>query len=141
MMVNSGIASVEEIATGKASTAAPPGIVRAMRPEEVRGARLGAKRFDGPADAEPLFACGDTVRALRTGTSGHTRLPAYVRGRRGRILEHHGAHVLPDRNAVNDKRFEHLYTVEFDAAELWPECTGSADTVSLNLWESYLEGA
>jgi len=41
--------------------------------------------------------------------------------------------------AVNEKRYEHLYTIEFDMSELWPEAKESSDTVTLDLWESYLE--
>ena len=47
-------------------------------------------------------------------------------------------HVFPDDNALNVKRYMHLYTVEFQCADLWPETTDAADTVALNLWESYL---
>jgi nitrile hydratase len=33
------------------------------------------------------------------------------------------------------------YARVFDAAELWPEASGSKDKVCLDLWESYLRGA
>ena len=42
------------------------------------------------------FTAGDSVRAKSHGVSGHTRLPANVRGRRGRIEAFHGAHIFPE---------------------------------------------
>ena len=73
------------------------------------------------------------------GATGHTRLPAYVRGRVGVIHAHHGAHVLPDASARGEERPEHLYSVAFSADALWPEASGRAEKVFLDLWESYLE--
>jgi nitrile hydratase beta subunit len=141
MMVNSGLATVEEIAAGRAAGAASTGLPDPMSAEQVAGAKLGAERFDAPVDEPPAFVPGAGVRTILAVTNGHTRLPAYARGHNGRVLAHHGAHVFPDENAVNRKRYEHLYTVEFDASALWPEAPQSSDTVSLNLWESYLEPA
>jgi nitrile hydratase len=95
-------------------------------------------RFDREA-AAPAFAPGDLVRAKDHGISGHTRLPAYLRGRPGRIEALHGAHVLPDANARGEARAEPLYTVAFEASALWPEAASRRDRVFLDLWESYLE--
>ena len=141
MIVNSGLATVEEIATGKAAHPRSGDLPKPMSAAQVAGAKLGAKRFDAPVDEAPAFAPGAEVRTILNVTTGHTRLPAYARGHHGRVHAHHGAHVFPDDNAVNRKRYEHLYTVEFDACALWPEAPASNDTVSLNLWESYLEPA
>ena len=139
MLVNSGTATVEELASGRASSATadlpPP-----MTPADVERAKSAVVRFDREA-AAPSFAFGDAVRAKAYGTLGHTRLPAYVRGRVGRVEACHGAHVLPDASARGEARAEPLYTVAFDAATLWPEAAGRRDRVFLDLWESYLERA
>ena len=140
MLVNSGLASVEEVASGS-SSARVEGLARPMSANDVAGAQPGAKRYDGEIPESPAYAVDEPVRARRHGVSGHTRLPAYVRGRAGRVTKHHGAHVLPDANALGEKRYEHLYTVAFDAAELWPEAQGRRERVYVNLWESYLERA
>jgi len=79
------------------------------------------------------------VRAKALGTAGHTRLPAYARGRAGRIAHCRGHHVLPDANARGQDLAEPLYTVAFAAAELWPEAASSKDEIMIDLWESYLE--
>ncbi|MFV2031674.1 MAG: SH3-like domain-containing protein [Gammaproteobacteria bacterium] len=33
-----------------------------------------------------------------------------------------------------------MYSIVFEAAELWPEVKGKKDRVFLDLWESYLSG-
>ncbi len=138
MMVNSGVATVEELSTGKMK-AAVTGLRPPMAPEEVETAKKTNKRFDREIDEPPAFSVGDTVRTQSHGAPGHTRLPAYARGRRGTIEALHGAHVLPDSKAHGGNRAEPLYTVGFDAAELWPDAEDMRDRVNLNLWQSYLE--
>ena len=140
MLVSSGAATVEELASGRASFSVPS-LPAPQSAAEVAAIFSGARRFDAEVDSAPAYAPGDAVRAVAQGARGHTRLPGYVRGRRGCIECHHGAHVLPDANALGEKRYEHLYTVGFDAAQLWPESQGSRDRVFVDLWESYLEHA
>lgn len=90
-------------------------------------------------DAAPRFAVGDEVVTTRRSPKGHTRLPRYARGCRGRIVLHHGAHVFPDTNAHDlGECPEHLYTVRFEASELWGSSAEGRDAVHVDLWESYL---
>ena len=138
MLVNSGYATIEELASGE-STAPVKGLPDPMSADAVKGTRFGAQRYDREIPEAPVYTVGDSVRARPHGVSGHTRLPAYVRGRAGRVTSHHGAHVLPDANALGKKHYEHLYTVAFEASELWAEARGWQGSVYLNLWESYLE--
>jgi hypothetical protein len=49
--------------------------------------------------------------------------------------------VLADASARGEKRGEHLYTIGFASADLWPEAKGRDDRVFVDLWESYLEPA
>lgn len=93
-------------------------------------------------DAVPSFLVGDEVVTTRRSPKGHTRIPRYARGRRGRIVLHHGAHVFPDANAHGlGECPEHLYTVRFEATELWGEDADGAGAVHVDLWESYLSPA
>lgn len=115
MMVNSGVATVAELASGKSRTPVT-GLPAPMAPDDVDAAqRVSAavrpRRLPG--------AGGDAVRTNPHGIATHTRLPAYVRGRRGIIEAVHGAHVLPDANARGQEQAEPLYTVAFAATELW----------------------
>ena len=92
--------------------------------------------------AEPKFAPGEAVRARNINPPTHTRLPRYVRGKAGVIVAHRGAHVFPDSNAENlgeDPR--HLYAVRFAATTLWGPEAPAGDSVTLDLWEPYLEVA
>ena len=73
-------------------------------------------------------------------SSGHHRLPRYIRGHFGEIILYHGAHVFPDTNACfAGENPQHLYTVRFSAEELWGGDASLRDTVTADLWESYLE--
>lgn len=107
------------------------------------------RRFTGknptpPEDAPEHFAVGKRVRARNLNPRHHTRLPRYVRGREGVVESVHAPEVLPDVNAhvgsPDDPRpFEPVYTVVFEARELWGEDAGDLDRVGVDLWESYLE--
>ena len=137
MMVNSGVATVEELASGQAKTSAPD-LPSPMTAGDV-GKKKTSKSVEREIDAPSVFTLGHSVRVKSHGVPGHTRLPAYARGRRGRIEAYHGAHIFPDANAHGEDRAEPLYTIGFDAAELWPEAEGRRERVFLNMWESYLE--
>lgn len=90
--------------------------------------------------AAALFGLGDRVRTRDHGVSGHTRLPAYARGRRGSIITLHDAWVFPDTNAHGrGETPQHLYTVAFDGVELWGRNGESGVVVHLDLFEPYLE--
>ncbi len=92
-----------------------------------------------PLPTEPLFQVGEPVHTRGTGTAGHTRLPAYIRGREGTISAWHGGWVLPDSNAHGrGENPEHLYTVAFSGAELWGKQSEPGVVVRIDLFESYL---
>lgn len=144
IMIDDGIASLEEF------TAAPSGRLPAAKDRpEVAPAKWQARSYsgDGPgntpenSETKPAFAPGDRVRAKSSAGARHTRLPAFVRGRTGVVEEHHGAQIFADANARGDHRREHLYTVGFAAADLWPEVENPRDRVFVDLWESHFEPA
>jgi len=92
-----------------------------------------------PLARRAKYRVGDLVKTQSTGVPGHTRLPAYARGRSGRIVALHGGWVFPDTNAHGrGEAPQHLYTVAFDGAELWGESAEPAATVHLDLFEPYL---
>lgn len=138
MLINSGLATVDEIARGKASGGLPE-LPKAMTPGEVETAKkvaLDAGRESGP---RPAFAPGDAVTLKALGSPTHTRLPGYLRGRSGTVEAYRGNHILPDANALGEERAEPLYTVWFYASELWPEAAGRNDRIYADVWESYIE--
>lgn len=90
----------------------------------------------------PQFKPGDKIAVRNIHPGGHTRLPRYIRGKRGVIEKDHGAFILPDTNAYGrDKNLESVYTVRFNAREVWGEQAAARDSIYLDLWESYLEPA
>ena len=108
------------------ATFAPKPSVPPQSPEAARAYVKTPRSFAVSVNTPPRFALGASVRCRLDGGSGHTRLPGYVRGRAGVIHAHHGGHVLPDASAHGEQRGEHLYTVSFASADLWPEAKGSA---------------
>jgi nitrile hydratase len=92
-----------------------------------------------PPDAR--FSRGQRVRVKRMHPSGHTRCPRYVRGAVGVVEDVRGADRLPDRTTHGaDVAPEAVYSVTFSSGELWGGGDEPAWSVSLDLWESYLEG-
>jgi nitrile hydratase len=90
----------------------------------------------------PRFRIGDSVVVRDIHPAGHTRAPRYVRGKRGVVLHVAPRFSFPDAAAHGlTPRAEHTYHVEFDAHELWGDAAGSNDTVVVDLWDGYLEGA
>jgi len=85
------------------------------------------------------FKVGDRVTTATEVQDHHTRLPAYARGKSGRIAGVHGGWVYPDDNAHGRGENPcYLYTVTFDGLELWPGGDPLL-TVSLDLFEPYLK--
>jgi nitrile hydratase subunit beta len=82
------------------------------------------------------FAPGARVRALPADRDGHTRVPRYVRGHVGEVLEVRATWALPDDAVRGLSRREPVYAVRFGAAELWGS---GSHSVILDMWESYLE--
>jgi nitrile hydratase beta subunit len=86
------------------------------------------------------FAIGDRVRTRADHVPGHVRMPAYIRGKSGVVVDESPPYPFPDANAhgiaADD---EPTYDVRFSAADLWP---GSADPlafVHVGVFQSYLE--
>src|SRR5215475_3832202 len=83
--------------------------------------------------ARARFATGDAVVTRQFHPSGHTRLPRYARGKRGVIARFHGVHVFPDTNAHGlGEAPQPLYSVAFDARELWGESAEPNQRVHLD---------
>ena len=134
-----GYVSAEELATGKARGKSnlphpPPDAAMA------EGLARGGMPANRNCDAEPAFAPGDKIRTRVFETSGHTRLPRYARGKAGTVVALHGCHAFPD-TAAHDlgENPQPLYTVRFEARELWGGNVTRRDCVHIDLWESYLE--
>jgi nitrile hydratase subunit beta len=111
--------------------------VRGAEPFTAAAAQDHARR---PVVDLPRFAVGDRVRTAALPSPGHTRLPAYARGREGEVSARHGGWVFPDSNAHGRGECpQHLYTVSFRGEALWGDAAEPGTVVSLDLFEPYLE--
>ena len=90
----------------------------------------------------PRFAVGDAVMVRDIHPPGHTRVPRYVRGKRGVVVRVAPRFVFPDIAGHGRRAHrEPTYHVEFPARDLWADAAASSETVIVDLWESYLEAA
>jgi nitrile hydratase subunit beta len=138
LLLSTGLATAEEIGTGKAKSAATP-VPRVLMADAVAAALLRGNPVNRPTGAVARFEVGDRVQTRQFNPPTHTRLPRYCRGRQGRIVAVHGAHVFPDTNSVGlGEQPQWLYTVRFDAAEIWGTDTTAA-SVCVDCWEPYLD--
>jgi nitrile hydratase subunit beta len=97
-------------------------------------------RRDVPVAAR--FRASQRVRARNINPVGHTRLPRYARGKVGTVDRDHGVFVFPDTNALFlGEKPQHVYSVRFDARELWGEQASRRDSVYVDMWDDYLESA
>jgi len=143
LLLEAGVITAEELAGRVRERGGDPAASAAARPEP------DPDRIDYPPAAEgsrrklrraARFAPGDGVRTVAFATAGHTRLPAYARGRRGTVLAAHGGWVFPDSNAHGaGEVLQHLYTVEFSGTALWGDAAEPGTAVTLDLFERYLE--
>jgi nitrile hydratase subunit beta len=133
----------EGVRAGRHPTARPvapePG---ALRPDGVlrllRNRR--AARLDDPVP--PKFKAGDAVVTRNMNPTGHTRIPRYVRGRRGVVDRDHGVFIFPDTHAAGlGRKPQHVYSVRFQAQELWGPDGHPRDAIYVDLWDDYLDPA
>jgi hypothetical protein len=90
-------------------------------------------------DDAPRFAVSDPVRTADAHPRGPSKLPAYLRRRRGTVTAIRPAHVLPDTHGVfAGENPQYVYTVGFASSELWgPDA--EPFRLHADLFESYLE--
>jgi nitrile hydratase len=141
-LVEKGILSDEEIERRSAELAIRRATTeRHDNPDLVRRV-LGAPWLP-PADAgapPPRFAVGDAVLTRNDHPIHHTRIPRYVRGKRGTIHRLQGVQTFPDTNAHGLGRHPQMvYNVRFAGAELWGDSAEPGQALYIDLWESYLE--
>lgn len=141
LFVGVGWATVEEVASGTSNGSKPAGVAAPQTAEDVARVKLNIAKVHTaqPGDSEPRYKLGDRVIARNISPTGHTRLPAYVRGHPGEIVGYHGVQALDDATAHDLNIAEPLYTVRFQLSDLFPERAGCSDRVHLDLWESHLE--
>ena len=136
LLLDAKLVTSEELETGTATSAGSVG-VRAIGHQEMPAALLKGWPSDRERQIPAKFAIGDQVRTRQIHPQTHTRLPRYCRDKVGVVVAINGVHVFPDKNAIGPDEPQWMYTVEFEAKELWgPDTT--TDSLCLNCWEPYL---
>ena len=143
LLVEAGVLTQQEIGTrvrASGSGGANDGRI-AARPSPTPG-RIdyeSGEHAARPLTAAPKFAVGDAVVTRSTPSNGHTRLPAYARGKGGEVAAWHRGWVFPDTNAHGlGEQPVHLYTIRFTGRALWGDCAERDTSVYLDLFEPYL---
>jgi nitrile hydratase len=146
LLVEHGFVQPEELERAQRGEPAPDGPAAlkdgALRRANVSGVlrNRSAARLDDPVP--PKFRVGDAVLARNIHPPGHTRVPRYVRGRRGTVVIDHGVFIFPDTHAAGQgTKPQHVYSVQFAARELWGPDAPERDCVHVDLWDDYLEPA
>jgi nitrile hydratase beta subunit len=139
LLEENGIATREELASGVPAEGGvrPPRKLMAVdvAPTLAKGASV-ARAPTAPAQFTP----GDRVRTRLMHPRGHTRLPRYIGGRPGKVERVHGFHVFPDAHAHGSGEApQWLYSVRFEARDLWGADAEPGAAVLVDCWESYLE--
>jgi nitrile hydratase len=130
----------EDELTAGLSTEPPARLAHRLESADVDGALRRGSLTTRPTSRPAQFAIGDEVATSTVDPVGHTRLPSYARGKRGRITAIHGCHVFPDTNARGlGEDPQWLYTVEFTATELFGVDGDPRSVVSVDAFEPYLE--
>lgn len=92
------------------------------------------------AHVAPRFRTGDHVLVRNINPHGHTRLPRYIRGKRGVVEVDHGVFVFPDASAHGrGEKPQHVYSVRFTARELWGPDAAARDSLHIDVWDDYMD--
>ena len=139
LLADRGLVGADELAAGHALHPSLP-LPRRLGAEQVAAALAKGSPTERPASAPARFAVGDAVRTRSQIPDHHSRLPAYARGKPGRIERMHGAHVFADTHAQGlGEQPQWLYGVVFEGRTLWGADAEPGLQVSIDIWESCLE--
>ena len=146
-LIDAGVLTAEELEARVAFYRDHPEAPVPRREDPERVQRIQAQlrvvaspRLDLPI--QPQFRTGAAVRARNMHPPGHTRLPRYVRGKRGVVARFYGIYGFQDAVPPGTEAPpQPLYAVRFDGQELWGESAEVNSVVYIDMWESYLEPA
>lgn len=136
LMTQRGLVTAQELADGRARTP-PVKLANVLSAEHLAAALSRGSPTRRPETTRPRFAIGDAVRTRNLNPPTHTRLPRYCRDKPGVVARVHGQHVFADSHALGQEDPEWLYTVRFEAADLWGADT-TVSAVYVDCWEPYL---
>ena len=98
----------------------------------------------GIAARDHRFQPGDWVKVRHLRKSGHVRIPFYVRGKRGEIVNFCGSYLNPEDLAVGNTAGPaiDLYRVKFAQRDLWPaDGAPEHDYLVIEIYDHWLSSA
>lgn len=135
-----GLLTKDELAAGRALHQPKP-LARKLTADAVPGSMM-RNSFFRQQQGTARFKPGDRVRTVNVHPQGHTRLPRYARDKVGTVELIHGCQAYPDSVASgrgDDPQW--LYTVVFEAREIWGADADPTSTISIDAFEPYLRPA
>jgi nitrile hydratase len=92
------------------------------------------------AHVAPRFRVGDQVLVKNWQPTTHTRLPGYIRGKKGIVEKDYGVFAFPDTHAHGlGEKAQHCYSVRFTARELWGETASDRDSLRVDVFDDYMD--
>ncbi len=141
LMLERGLVEIDELAAGERKHP-PVGVANVLRAAAVAATLARGSPTSRPAATAARFTIGQAVTTRASAVDHHSRLPAYVQGKRGVIERIHGSHVFAETNAHGlGEQPQWLYSVVFDGRELWGDLAQTGVGVSIDAWEPTLESA
>lgn len=140
-LVRLGLVSKQELVSGH-SINTPSTKFDILLVDDVSSIVSTPQSYKRSAQEAAKFSVGDRVKTRNMHPIGHTRLPRYARGHLGTVQCVNGCMVFPDSNAHGlGENPQWCYNVCFSGHELWGPDADPAISVSLDLWEPYLEAS
>ncbi len=141
LLVAKGLVSTDELSAGRPRYPSTT-VNRAVRADQVAAILAKGLPTERTPTSPARYAPGQRVRTRSTPAEHHTRLPGYLRGKTGVIERVLGVHVFADSHAQGlGEDPQWLYTVVFDAVEVWGTKARPGDRVSFDAWQPYLKAA
>jgi hypothetical protein len=110
-----------------------------LTPEIVPGLLAAGASARVAEHVAPRFRVGDRIRIRNYNPLTHTRLPGYLRDKRGTIEADYGVFAFPDTHAHGlPERPQHCYCVRFTAREVWGETASDRDTLRVDVFDDYM---
>ncbi|MDM0071518.1 nitrile hydratase subunit beta [Variovorax sp. J31P207] len=141
LLVRKGVVTAQELAEGRVLTSGKGcDFITKVAP----GTAMQLFRTGGSMErdiaAPARFRVGDAVRVTTNNPAHHTRVPSYARGKRGTVISHWGGVAFADTRAqFQGDHPQYLYSVTFEATELWGAQGHPRDRITLEMFESYLD--
>ena len=136
LLLEKGLVTEEELNNGKSEQAST---LTAATPDKVKAIVNTGGPTQLVESTAKLFTLEQKVVVKNEQSKEHTRAPSYVKGVIGTIVKHHGAHIYADEHSRSgDKQAQHLYTVRFEAKDVWGSDTEGRSCIFADLFEPYL---